>query len=178
MVWEGAGQESMWSMSKQVCKIKHRDTRPGSWTCWCSSRSSPCFRRSSRTSSARRSSRTSSARRCSRSCCARRSSRRSSARTSWPSQEVENPERGGVAKGARSLFGSHFFIFHFNHLNFWYCGRNGLLVKYVNFGSHTQPPSSWTPSFMPPFWPNFYFLSKASHIYLYHIYLVLWLVTI
>ena len=27
-------------------------------------------------------------------------------------------KRGGVAKGARSLFGSHFFIFHFYNWNF------------------------------------------------------------
>ena len=58
--------------------------------------------------------------------------------------------RGGWIKASRSLFGSHFFIIHSNDLIFGYCGSIWLTIKHVKFDRRMWPPSSLTPSCLPP----------------------------
>ena len=69
---------------------------------------------------------------------------------------------GGVIKASRSLLGSNFLIIHSNDLIFGYCGSIWLTMKHVKFDRCMWPPSSLTPSCLPPFGPFFTLFLHAS----------------
>ena len=70
--------------------------------------------------------------------------------------------KGGLIKARRSIFGSHFFVFHSNNLIFLYVGSIWLRFKLPTFDSRTRPPSSLTNSFIfssfSPFYPSYSFI--------------------
>ena len=66
----------------------------------------------------------------------------------WNTQNFE--KRWGWIKASRGRFGSHFVDIHSNDLMFGYCGSIWLTIKHVKFDRRMWPPSSLTPSCLPP----------------------------